>query len=97
MGTETQQILNEIRMTRAAFDDLSLQMRIDTPWMRVRENVRHAINTLKEIPILSRFFVMSGLILLTIPLVLHLPKETKLKLCMFAIDCFGLAFVTVGY
>lgn len=97
MATELQQTLSEIRSLRSDFQELSLQIRIDTPWVRLRENIKHAINLVKEIPILSRLAIFLGTILLTIPYVIQVSEETRKKLMMFAIDCFSLALVVASY
>lgn len=97
MATETERILSEVRAMRNEFQDLSLQMRIDTPWVRVRENIRHGIKTIQEVPMFARLCVLGGCVLFTIACTVQMDKETRRKLTMFGIDCFGLALVTVAY
>lgn len=95
--TETQQILNEVRQLNAHFDDLAFQIRIDTPWVRVRENIRYCINAVKEIPFFARMSLFGAFILWTVPLFVELPSDIKKKVMMIGVDLFGLALISVAY
>lgn len=90
------QVLAAIRSMRNEFDQLSLQIRIDTPWVRVKNHIRYGLNALQEIPMSSRCLAFMAVCLLTIPYVFKLNGETRKKLTMFAIDTLALALVLLG-
>lgn len=90
------QVLSAIRQLHSEFDELSLQIRIDTPWVRVRNHIRYGLNALQEIPMSSRCLAFMAVCLLTIPYVFKLNGETRKKLTMFAIDTLALALVLLG-
>lgn len=95
MSTENDQTLSEIRKLNSKFDDLALQIRIDTPWQRIRDNVRYALNIIKEIPIGSRTLIFVACGLTTAGIVINTNQDVRKKLLMFALDCLSLALVLI--
>lgn len=93
---ETESVLGEIRKLSLKFDELSLQVRVDTPWTRLRSHIRYAINVLKEVPMPSRILIFGALILCTVTLFLAVDPKTKGKLFMVAGDMVSLALLFLG-
>jgi hypothetical protein len=87
------QTLAEMRKLNSRFDELSLQIRIDTAWVRVREHVRYAVSMLSEIPIMSRLCIFAACVLMSIAMMTQSPIRKRLMI--FAVDCLSLALVVV--
>lgn len=96
MSEVDQTTLAEIRKLNTKFDELSLQIRIDTPWTRLRSHVRYAINLMREVPMASRMLVFGALVLCTITMCLSVDPKTRGKLFMVAGDMVSLALLFLG-
>lgn len=94
--TETQQVLAEIRNLHSHFDELSLQIRIDTPWIRAKNHVRYAINLIAEIPKASRILFFIAAALLTVAYGFNVSEEAKKKLGLLALDTAMLGMVVMN-
>ena len=94
---ETDQIiLKEIRSLKGQFDDLSLQIRIDTPWQRFRGHIRYAIHTINEIPLPSRICLFFAGISATIAFAFTVPGDIKKKLLFACVDLILFAITLIG-
>lgn len=93
----TQLVLSEIRKLNGKFDELSLQVRVDTPWVRFKSQVRYALHTVQEIPIAARVFVVLALAAFSVSVFFSMSEEAKRKIRMSALDLLGLALLCVGY
>lgn len=93
----TQLVLSEIRKLNGKFDELSLQVRVDTPWVRFKSQVRYALHTLQEIPLAARVFTMMALTAFSVSIFFSMSEEAKKKIRMSALDLLGLALLCVGY
>lgn len=90
-----QVILGEIRMIRSEFEDLSLQIRVDTPWRRFQDHLRYALNLLAEIPWYTRFCIVCGMLLLTVTQLFNMPSELKKKLSFASLDLIVIGIMGV--
>lgn len=97
MSTEMQQTLTEVRCLSSKFDELSLQIRVDTPWVRFRENVRYGIACIAEIPLFSRLCVLGATMCLLIPAFVEMASEIKRKLYLTALNLVAMAVTVIGY
>lgn len=84
--TTDQMVLGEIRLLSNKFDELSLAIRVDTPWTKFRDHVRYALNLIREIPTASRILFSLSALIITVALVANVPQEIKKKLTIASID-----------
>lgn len=89
------QALHEMRLLNSKFDDLALQIRIDTPWQRVRDNIHYGLNLIREIPLGARLVWFSGIALITLATVIQMTNDMRKKLLMFGIDLISLGIVLI--
>jgi len=95
--SDSQMVLAEIRKLNNKFDELSLQVRVDTPWVRFKSHMRYALHVIQQVPVAARFFTMMALVAFSISLFVNMSDEAKKKIRMTALDFLGLAFLCVGY
>lgn len=81
-----EQTLAEIRALNSKFDELSLQIRIDTPWTRIRSHLRYAMLTLSEIPAFTRLCFLAAVILLSVAVCFTMNSEARKKLLMGSLN-----------
>lgn len=94
---ETQLVLREIRNLNIKFDELSLQVRVDTPWVKFKSHIRYALHALQQIPLGARVFTMLALLAFTASLFLKMTDDVKKKIRITALDLLGLAMLCIGY
>lgn len=93
----TDETLKEIRKLAARFDELSIQIRVDTPWVRVRNHVRYGVHVLSEIPVLTRICCLVATGLATFALFCKLSPDTKKKLYMVCLNILQVGMVAINY
>lgn len=91
--TEIEKMRKEVRELTRAFDDLSMQIRVDTPWIRIKSHVRYGLHALREIPVFSRLLVLVAILLNTVPLIFKIPDEIRKKMAMISLDLIVTAIV----
>jgi len=96
-SSDTQLVLSEIRKLNGKFDELSLQVRVDTPWVKFKSHMRYALHVLQEVPIAARVFTVLALAAFSVSLFVNMSDEAKKKIRMTALDLLGLALLCVGY
>lgn len=84
-------IKGDIRAIRRELGEISLSLRIDTPWRRLQDHVGYAIQTLQQIPMETRLLCTAGVILIGIGAI-----KRNAKLVAGGIDLLMIAFVVVG-
>lgn len=92
-----EQVLTEIRQLRSRFDELSLQMRVDTPWVRAKTHMRYAINFVREIPFATRFLLLLSTVTLGIAFSFTLPAEVRKRLLSLSLNFAMLAVTVINY
>lgn len=97
MATETDQILAEVRGIRRDFQELSLQIRVDTPWVRAKTHMRYALQFMREIPALTRFFLLLATVCLSVGLGFKLNEETRKRLLLSSLNLAMLAVTVINY
>lgn len=57
---EEQTILGEVRQIRRTQEEISLALRVDTPWIKAQEHLDYALRLLRRIPMLCRVCLFLG-------------------------------------
>lgn len=61
---DTQLVLGEIRAVRRELTEISLALRVDTFWTRVRDHIAHLLRSIALIPPAVRLLAVAGTIVL---------------------------------
>lgn len=91
LSLETQIVLGEIRAVRRDLAEVSLALRVDTFWTRVRDHLAYALRTLELVPIGARLLLAAGVAVAGFGLCYRQPKAVSV-----GADLFFLALMFVG-
>ena len=85
-----QAILGELRRLSRSQEELALQLRIDTPWVRLRDHVSYGVTVVQQVPLLARVCFFFGVLALTFG---ALGRSARAAFIGLDLLCLSLVFV----
>lgn len=90
-STTEQIILGELRGMRRDIGEISISLRVDTTWTRIREHFRYGVDTMRAIPLAVRVLIFMATFIIAMGLAYKVPKLTAV-----GIEVLMLSLVAVG-
>lgn len=91
MAEDTQTILGEIRALKRGQEEIALQLRVDTFWVRARDHVDYGLSVLQRIPYFARLCIFLGVCVAGAGILTR-----NAKLVFWGVDILFLSLMFVG-